>query len=144
MLRNLFHISVIAQVLIPLIMAHVPANGEVPMAILYADGQRVPLTFRMEDSGLAYVTSQRLSSRFVLVNALLMLRRIYLMLSRVNLHTPLVAFRIEMRTITCSGLFIQVVTESMASLNLRWLLLLRSSLLALLLPAPFKLLCHVM
>jgi len=45
-------------------MAHVPANGEVPMAILYADGQRVPLTFRMEDSGLAYVTSQRLSSRF--------------------------------------------------------------------------------
>jgi hypothetical protein len=64
MLRNLSHISVIAQVLIPLIMAHVPANGEVPMAILYADGQRVPLTFRMEDSGLAYVTSQRLSSRF--------------------------------------------------------------------------------
>jgi hypothetical protein len=32
--------------------------------ILYADGQRVPLTFRMEDSGLAYVTSQRLCSRF--------------------------------------------------------------------------------
>jgi hypothetical protein len=64
MLRNLFHISVIAQVLIPLIMAHVHANEEEGMAILYADGQRVPLTFRMEDIGLAYVTSQRLSSRF--------------------------------------------------------------------------------
>jgi hypothetical protein len=61
MLRNIFHISVIAQVLIPLIM---PANGEVPMTILYADGHRVPLTFRTEDSGLAYVTSQRLNSQF--------------------------------------------------------------------------------
>jgi hypothetical protein len=64
MLRNLFHIFVIAQVLIPFIMAHVPANREVGMAILYADGQRVPLTFRMEDNGLAYMTSQRLNSRF--------------------------------------------------------------------------------
>jgi hypothetical protein len=63
-LRNLFHISVIAQVLFLLIMAQVLANGEVEMPILYADGQRVPLTFRMEDSGLAYVTSQRLCSRF--------------------------------------------------------------------------------
>jgi hypothetical protein len=34
------------------------------MAILYVDGERVPLTFRMEDIGLAYVTFQRLSSRF--------------------------------------------------------------------------------
>jgi hypothetical protein len=64
MLRNLFHISITAQGLIPLIMAHVPANGEAGMAILRADGERVPLTFRMDDSGLAYVTSQRLSIRF--------------------------------------------------------------------------------
>ncbi len=64
MLRNLFHISIIAQGLIPLIMAHVPANREVGMAILYVDGERVPLTFWMEESGLAYVTSQRLNIRF--------------------------------------------------------------------------------
>ena len=64
MLRNLFHISIIAQVLISLIMDQVPANGELGMAILRADGERVPLTFRMEESGLAYVTAQRLSIRF--------------------------------------------------------------------------------
>ena len=64
MLRILFHTSIIAQVLIPLIIAHVLANGEVEMAIMYADGEGVPLTFRMEDSGLAYVTTQRLSIRF--------------------------------------------------------------------------------
>ena len=64
MLRKLFHISIIAQDLIPLIMDHVPASEEVGMAILYADGERVPLTFRMEESRLAYVTSQRLSIRF--------------------------------------------------------------------------------
>ena len=34
------------------------------MAILYADGVRVPLTFWMQEDGLAYVTSQRLSIRF--------------------------------------------------------------------------------
>jgi len=34
------------------------------MAVLYADGGRVPLTFRMQEDGLAYVTSQHLSLRF--------------------------------------------------------------------------------
>ena len=64
MLRILFHISIFAQGLIPLIMAHLPANGELGMVVLYADGVRVPLTFRMEENGVAYVTSQRLSLRF--------------------------------------------------------------------------------
>jgi hypothetical protein len=45
-------------------MAHIPANGELGMAVLYADGGRVPLTFRMQEDGLAYVTSQHLSLRF--------------------------------------------------------------------------------
>ena len=45
-------------------MAHLLPNGELGMAVLYADGMRVPLTFRMEENGLAYVTSQRLSLRF--------------------------------------------------------------------------------
>ena len=64
MWRNLFHISIIAQVLIPLIMDQFPAIEDLGMAILRADGERVPLTFRMEESGLAYVTAQRLSTRF--------------------------------------------------------------------------------
>ncbi len=64
MLRILFDISFFAQGLIPLIMAHLPTNGELGMVVLYADGVRVPLTFLTED-GLAYVTSQRLSVRFV-------------------------------------------------------------------------------
>ena len=34
------------------------------MVVLYAHGVRVPLTFQMEEDGLAYVTSQRLSLRF--------------------------------------------------------------------------------
>jgi hypothetical protein len=52
------------QGLIPLIMAHIHANGELGLAVLYADGVKVPLTFRMQEDGLAYVTSQRLSLRF--------------------------------------------------------------------------------
>jgi hypothetical protein len=50
--------------LIPLNMAHIHAIGELGLAVLYADGVRVPLTFRMQENGLAYVTSQRLSIRF--------------------------------------------------------------------------------
>jgi hypothetical protein len=57
----LFHILVFAQGAIPFIMAHIPGNGELGLAVLYADGVRVPLTFRMLDDGLAYVTSQSLS-----------------------------------------------------------------------------------
>jgi len=45
MLRILFDISFFAQGLIPLIMTHLLANGELGMAVLYADGVRVPLTF---------------------------------------------------------------------------------------------------
>jgi hypothetical protein len=52
------------QLVIPLIMAQIPANGELGLAVLYADGVRVPLTFRMQENGLAYVTSQSLSIRF--------------------------------------------------------------------------------
>jgi hypothetical protein len=50
--------------LIPLNMAHIHAIGELGLAVLYADGVRVPLIFRMQENGLAYVTSQRLSIRF--------------------------------------------------------------------------------
>jgi hypothetical protein len=64
MFINLFHIFVFAQGVIPFIMAHIPANGELGLAVLYADGVRVPLTFHMQDDGLVYVTSQRLSLRF--------------------------------------------------------------------------------
>jgi hypothetical protein len=45
-------------------MAHIPANGELGLAVLYANGVGVPRTFRMQENGLAYVTSQRLSIRF--------------------------------------------------------------------------------
>ena len=68
MLGNLFHISLIDQVLIPLIMDQFPANGELGMAILRADGERVPLTFRMEESGLAYVTAQPLQENAVRIS----------------------------------------------------------------------------
>ena len=64
MLRNLFHISIFPQGLISIIMAYIPAIGELGLAVLYVDGVRVPLTFRMEEDRLAYVTSQRLSLRF--------------------------------------------------------------------------------
>jgi hypothetical protein len=60
----LFHIFVFAQGVIPFIIAHIPANGELGLDVLYADGIRVPLTFRMQDDGLAYVTSQCLSLQF--------------------------------------------------------------------------------
>jgi hypothetical protein len=144
MLRNLFHISVIAQVLFLLIMAQVPANGEVAMAILDADGQRVPLTFRMEDSGLAYVTSQRLSSRFGFREDTINVEEdIFDVVTSKLTHTlGRISHRDENNNMFWT--LHQVVTEPMASLNLRWLLLLRSSLLALPLPAPFNLLCHVM
>ena len=58
MLRILFHIFILAQSLILPLMAHIPANGELGMAVLYADGGRVPLTFRMQEDGLSlrYVT----------------------------------------------------------------------------------------
>jgi hypothetical protein len=71
MLRNLFHISVIAQVLIPLIMVHVPANGEVGMAILYADGQRVPLwePTNTKSSGLADFCAKSRYFRVTLVSS---------------------------------------------------------------------------
>ena len=45
-------------------MAHIPAIGELELAVLYVHGVRVPLTFRMEKDGLAIVTAQRLSLRF--------------------------------------------------------------------------------
>jgi len=45
-------------------MAHIPAIGELKLVVLYVHGERVPLTFRMEDDGLAIVTAQRLSLRF--------------------------------------------------------------------------------
>ena len=45
-------------------MAHIPAIGDLGLAVLYANGVTVPLTFRMQEDGLAYVTSQRLSIRF--------------------------------------------------------------------------------
>jgi len=45
MLRILFDIFFFAQGLIPLIMVHLLANGELGMAVLYADGVRVPFTF---------------------------------------------------------------------------------------------------
>ena len=45
-------------------MAHIPAKAELGIVVLYAHGVRVPLTFRMEEDGLTYVTSQRLSLRF--------------------------------------------------------------------------------
>jgi hypothetical protein len=64
MLRNLFHISIFPQGLISLIMAHIPAIGDLGLAVLYVHGVRVPLTFRMEENGLAIVTAQRLSLRF--------------------------------------------------------------------------------
>ena len=60
----LFHIFVFAQGVISFIMSHNHAKGELGLVVLYADGVRVPLTFRMQDDGLAYVTSQRLSIRF--------------------------------------------------------------------------------
>jgi len=58
MLRSLFHIPSLAHSLIPLLMAHILANGKLGMVVLYADGGRVPLTFRMQEDGLSlrYVT----------------------------------------------------------------------------------------
>ena len=44
MFRILFHISIFPQGLIPLIMVHIPAIGDLGLAALYV---RVPLTFRM-------------------------------------------------------------------------------------------------
>ena len=64
MFRILFHIFLLVQVLTPLIMAHILATTDLEMVVLYAHGVRVPLTFRMEEDGLTYVTSQRLSLRF--------------------------------------------------------------------------------
>jgi hypothetical protein len=64
MFRILFHIFFLTPGLIPLIMAHIPAIGDLGLVVMYADGVRVPLTFRMQENGLAYVTSQRLSIRF--------------------------------------------------------------------------------
>jgi hypothetical protein len=61
MLRIFFHIFILAQSLILLLMAHIPANGELGMVVLYADGGRVSLTFRMQEDSLAYVTSQCLA-----------------------------------------------------------------------------------
>ena len=61
MLTTLFQIFLFFQGLILLLMAHVPANE---LAVLYADGGIVPLTFRMQEDGLAYVTSLSLSIRF--------------------------------------------------------------------------------
>ena len=64
MFRILFHIFLLVQVLTPFIMAHIPVKTELEMVVLYAHGVRVPLTFRMEDDGLAYVTLERLSLWF--------------------------------------------------------------------------------
>ena len=64
MLRILFHNSVFAHRLFPLIMAYIPAIGDLGLVVLYADGVRVPLTFWMQEDGLAYMTSQRLSIWF--------------------------------------------------------------------------------
>jgi hypothetical protein len=60
----LFHISILVQSLISLIMAHIQGNRELGMAVLYVDGVRVPLAFRMLEDGLTFVSSQRLSVRF--------------------------------------------------------------------------------
>ena len=71
MLRNLFHISVIAQIIIPFILACVPANGEVEKTILYADGQRVPLwePTNTKNSGLADFCAKFGSFRMTLVSS---------------------------------------------------------------------------
>ena len=114
------------------------------MVVLYVDGVRVLLTFRMEENGLACVKSQRFSLRFGFREDTIIVDEDIFDVVTLDLAHTLVGFRIKMRTITCFGVFIPVVTMCMASLILRWLLLLSSSLLALPLPAPFKLLSHVM
>src|ERR1700738_2101019 len=64
MLRVLFHISIFARRLISLIMAHLPAIGDLGLVVLYVHGVGVPLTFQKDEDGLAIVTAQRLSLRF--------------------------------------------------------------------------------
>ena len=58
MLRILFDISIFTQGLIPLIMAHLPANRELGMVVLYVNCHQkyFTLQFRPSPSGIVMMT----------------------------------------------------------------------------------------